>query len=66
MGTSNRREILGRLTALVAGPLLLGRRALDLTIRSVQETPPEAPPTPAKPAARLALTPPSHSVQRRG
>ena len=64
MGTSNRREILGRLTALVAGPLLLGRRALDLTVRSVQETPPEAPP--AKPAARLAITPPSHSVQRRG
>jgi len=66
MGTSNRREILGRMAALVAGPLLLGRQALDLTLRSVQETPPEAPPAPAEAPARFSITPPSHSVKRRG
>lgn len=66
MGTSNRREILGRMTALVAGPLLLGRQALDLTLRSVKETPPETPPTPAQAPARISITPPSHSIKRRG
>ena len=64
MGTSNRREILGRLAALVAGPLLLGRQALDVAFKAGKETPPEAPP--AEAPARIALTPPTHSVKRRG
>lgn len=64
MGTSNRREILGRLAALVAGPLLLGRQALAVATKAGKETPPEAPPEGAP--ARIALTPPTHSVKRRG
>lgn len=64
MGTSNRREILGRLAALVAGPLLLGRQAVNVALRAGKETPPEAPP--AEAPARIALTPPTHSVKRRG
>ncbi|HEX9081647.1 MAG TPA: hypothetical protein VF768_05165 [Holophagaceae bacterium] len=65
MGTVNRREILGRLTALVAGPLLMGRQAMNLAFRSERGTPPEAPPAEEAPR-RLAITPPSHSVKRRG
>ena len=61
---SNRREILGRMAALVAGPLLLGRQALDLTLRDARQAPPEAAPPP--PTPRLAITPPSNSVKRRG
>lgn len=66
MGTANRREILGRMAALVAGPLLLGRQALDLTLRSVQETPPNTPQVPTDPPVRISITPPSHSIKRRG
>ena len=62
-GDSSRREILGRVTALVAGPLLLGRQALGLTLRDARNASQDAPPDPAP---RLAITPPSNSVKRRG
>lgn len=65
MGTLNRREILGRLTALVAGPLLLSRQALGLAVRAGTDTPPEAPPG-VQPPRRPTLAPPSHSIPRRG
>jgi hypothetical protein len=65
MGTLNRREILGRLTALVAGPLLLSRKALGLAVRAGTDAPPEAPPG-VQPSRRPTVAPPSHSVPRRG
>ncbi len=65
MGTVNRREILGRMTALLAGPLLLGRQALGLATRAVADAPPEAPPAGGTPV-RPAVNPPSQSVKRRG
>ncbi|MDE3033161.1 MAG: hypothetical protein KGI56_05805 [Acidobacteriota bacterium] len=65
MGTLNRREILGRMTALVAGPLLLSRKALNLALQAGRSAPPEAPPG-AEPPRRPTLAPPSHSVPRRG
>lgn len=63
MDSLNRREILGRLTALLAGPLLLGRRAMDMALRAGRRQPPPAPPP--RPKAPT-LAPPTRSVQRRG
>ena len=65
MDHANRRDILGRITAMLAAPFLLGRQALDLAARAGKETPPEAPPS-ERLSVRLAITPPSHSVKRRG
>ncbi len=62
MGTTNRSQMMDRLAALVAGPLLLGRHALDLVTQSVTDEPPE----PAQEPARVKITPPDHSVMRRG
>jgi hypothetical protein len=58
-----RKPILDRMTALVAGPFLLGRRALDLTFLK-EEAPSGPPPPPAPP--RISITPPDHAIKRRG
>ena len=63
MTNLNRKPILDRATALLAGPFLLGRRALNLDWAQAQGSPPEPP---AEPPARLTVTPPEHAIQRRG
>ena len=59
MADANRKPLIDRATALVAGPLLLGRRALSLAFLEEEGPPPEAPP-------RLSITPPEHAIKRRG
>lgn len=58
MESKNRREILGSVAALLAAPLVLGKDALvDTFFKTKAE---------AEPEPRLAITPPAHSVKRRG
>ncbi len=63
MAEQDRRPITDRLAALVAGPFLLGQRALALQWGEAPGSPPEPPP---EPPARLRLTPPEHAIKRRG
>ncbi len=63
MGTSERKPLLDRAFALVAGPLLLGRHAVEAVAQAATtEGPPKSPEAPP----RMKLTPPDHSVMRRG
>ena len=59
----NRKPILDRMAALVAGPFLLGRRALNLEWVYAQANPPE-PQTEA--STGIAITSPEHAIKRRG
>jgi len=52
-----------RATALLAGPFLLGQRALSLVFQPSQAPPAEPPP---EPALRLSITPPDYAIKRRG
>jgi len=63
MADLNRKPILDRIAALVAGPFLLGQRALNLEWVDAKASPPE-PPTEA--ATRIAITSPEHAIKRRG
>jgi len=63
MAERDRRPITDRLAALVAGPFLLGRWALDFQWGEAPGSPPEPPP---EPPARFSLTPPEHAIKRRG
>jgi hypothetical protein len=63
MAELNRKPMIDRLTALVAGPFLLGQRALSLGWADAQDSPP-GPPPPA--SARITVTPPEHAIKRRG
>jgi hypothetical protein len=63
MADLNRKPMLDRMTALVAGPFLLGRRALNLMWVDPKASPPE-PQTEA--AMRIAITSPEHAIKRRG
>ncbi len=56
--------LLDRATALLAGPLLLGRQALGVLFSPGHPEPPETPPLPA--ASRITVTPPEHAIKRRG
>jgi hypothetical protein len=58
----DRKPLLDRAAALVAGPFLLGRRALDLVFLPDKDGPPPAP----EAAPRLTVTPPEHAIKRRG
>ncbi len=58
-----RKPITDRLAALLAGPFLLGRRALNLEWVDAPGGPPE--PT-AEAAARITITSPEHAIKRRG
>jgi hypothetical protein len=66
MSHPDRRTILGWISALLAVPLLLGRR------RPTEILPIPSPPSPGpaprgvRGSARVPVRPPSHSVQRRG
>jgi hypothetical protein len=63
MADANRKPITDRLVALVAGPFLLGRRALNHEWADAPGGPPE--PT-AGALARITVTPPEHAIKRRG
>ncbi|HEY3400131.1 MAG TPA: hypothetical protein VGK03_05810 [Geothrix sp.] len=63
MADANRKPFLDRATALLAGPFLLGRRALDMAFLK-EEDPPGQPPPDA--ASRISITPPEHAIKRRG
>jgi hypothetical protein len=59
----NRKPMIDRLKALVAGPFLLGQRALNLDWADAQASPPEPPPAAL---TRITVTPPEHAIKRRG
>jgi hypothetical protein len=63
MAEQTRKPMLDRVVALVAGPFLLGRRALSLEWADAQGCPPKAPP---EASARITVTPPEHAIKRRG
>ena len=63
MADLNRKPILDRIAALVAGPFLLGRRALNLEWVDAKTSPPERR-TEATP--RIAISSPEHAIKRRG
>ena len=64
MADSNRKPITDRLAALLAGPLLLGQRALESLSLPERDQPAETPPKAA--ALRITITPPEHAIKRRG
>ncbi len=63
MADANRQPLLDRAAALVAGPFLLGQRALSLAFLPDKPSPPEPSPD-ATP--RIPITPPEHAIKRRG
>ena len=63
MADLNRKPILDRIAALVAGPFLLGRRALDLEWVDAKVSPPESG---TEVTPRIAITSPEHAIKRRG
>jgi hypothetical protein len=64
MADLNRKPLLDRMTALLAGPLLLGRQALNLEWGQAAVGGPPEPQVEAP--ARIAVTPPEHAIKRRG
>ena len=63
MADPTRKPIVNRAAALLAGPFLLGQKALDLVFRPDQESPGDPPP---EPDLRISITPPEHAIKRRG
>jgi hypothetical protein len=64
MADTSRKPILDRATALLAGPFLLGQRALSFAFLPDQDAPPgRASETTAQ---RPSITPPEHAIKRRG
>ncbi len=64
MADTNRTQMANRATALLAGPFLLGRRALSALFPPEDEAPPEQP---RKDLGRgITVTPPEHAIKRRG
>ena len=63
MAELNRKPILDRMAALVVGPFLLGRRALNLEWVDAKASPP-GPQTEA--TTGIAITSPEHAIKRRG
>lgn len=58
MELKDRRDILGSVAALLAAPLVLGKKAI---VSSILQDEPLSEPKP-----RLEINPPAHSVKRRG
>ncbi len=57
------KPLVDRATALLAGPFLLGQRALSLLLPE-KDSPPKAP---LESATRpITVTPPEHAIKRRG
>ena len=63
MADQTRKPLFARATALLAGPLLLGRQALGLEWAMTR---PGSPEPPQAPASRQTITPPEHAIKRRG
>jgi hypothetical protein len=61
-GAVDRRSLLGRLSALIGVPLLLGSRATE-SVASAFDAQPEKP---DRPSGGLRIAAPDHSVKRRG
>ena len=59
-----RHPLLARAAALLAGPFLLGQRALALPFIAGKGPSPESSPRDA--ALRISITPPEHAINRRG
>jgi hypothetical protein len=55
-------SLLARATALLAGPFLLGQRALGLPFLTEKAPSPEPP----RDALRPTVKPPEHAIKRRG
>jgi hypothetical protein len=63
MADASRKPMLDRLSALVAGPFLLGRKALSLDWAQAEGSPPGPPP---EAPARITVKSPEHAIKRRG
>jgi hypothetical protein len=63
MADVNRKPMMDRAAALVAGPFLLGQRALSLVFQPDQDAPPK---TLKEAPSRITVTPPEHAIKRRG
>ena len=63
MADVNRKPLVDRAAALLAGPFLLGQRALSLDWTHAEGSPPEPP---AEAPARITVKPPEHAIKRRG
>ena len=64
MADVTRKPILNRAAALLAGPFLLGQKALSLVFQPDEASPADPPPEPI--ALRISITPPEHAIKRRG
>jgi hypothetical protein len=62
--TDSHKPLVDRATALLAGPFLLGQRALSLLFLPGKDAPPEAPPEGV--TLRIPVTAPEHAIKRRG
>lgn len=58
------KPLVARVTALLAGPFLLGQRALTLPFLPEGGTPPDT--SPKESTLRLTVLPPEHAIKRRG
>ncbi|HJW71421.1 MAG TPA: hypothetical protein VJ486_01080 [Geothrix sp.] len=64
MPDSPRHPLRDKALALLAGPYLLGQKALSLVFLPDKDAPPEPPPGPSP--LRITVTPPEHAIKRRG
>ena len=64
MADLTRKPIMDRAAALLAGPYLLGQKALSLVFQPDKDSPADPPPEPA--VLRISITPPEHAIKRRG
>jgi hypothetical protein len=63
MADVTRKPIVDRAAALLAGPFLLGQKALSLVFQPDQDPTADSPPDSA---LRITITPPEHAIKRRG
>ena len=64
MADHTRKPFVDRAATLLAGPYLLGQKALGLVFQPGQA--PSADPPPEAAALRISITPPEHAIKRRG
>ena len=64
MADQTRKPFVDRAATLLAGPYLLGQKALSLVFQPDKDSPADPPPEAA--ALRISITPPEHAIKRRG
>jgi len=64
MADLTRKPFVDRAATLLAGPFLLGQKALGLVFQPDQASPADPPLETA--ALRISITPPEHAIKRRG